>query len=168
MAVIHKTINLLNHKILHSSWRLVIILVPCTNHFLYQAWHWASKAAWSLYNDRQHPDSLSVPRLSTHCSPVTQIWVNIGSGNGLLPYGTKPLPEPMLTYHQRCSLAFTWEQSHAQVLMNLIHNMCSEIACSKLLPHLPGTNELTHWILHKMTDILHTTISNAFYWLKIC
>ena len=23
-----------------------------------------------------------------------QIWVNIGSGNGLLPDGTKPLPEP--------------------------------------------------------------------------
>ena len=28
------------------------------------------------------------------------IWVNIGSGNGLLPGGTKPLPEPMLTNHQ--------------------------------------------------------------------
>ena len=26
--------------------------------------------------------------------------VNIGSGNGLLPDGTKPLPELMLTYHQ--------------------------------------------------------------------
>ena len=29
------------------------------------------------------------------------IWINIGSGNGLLPDGTKPLPEPMLTYHLR-------------------------------------------------------------------
>ena len=29
-----------------------------------------------------------------------QIWVNIGSGNGLLPDGKKPLPEPMLTYLQ--------------------------------------------------------------------
>ena len=28
------------------------------------------------------------------------IWVNIGSGIGLLPDGTKPLPKPMLTYHQ--------------------------------------------------------------------
>ena len=26
--------------------------------------------------------------------------VNIGSGNGLLPDGTKPLPEPMFTNHQ--------------------------------------------------------------------
>ena len=31
---------------------------------------------------------------------ATEIWVNIGSGNGLLPDGTKPLPETMLTYHQ--------------------------------------------------------------------
>ena len=29
-----------------------------------------------------------------------QIWVKLGSGNGLLPDGTKPLPEPMLTDHQ--------------------------------------------------------------------
>ena len=28
---------------------------------------------------------------------ATEIWVNPGSGNGLLPDGTKPLPEPMLT-----------------------------------------------------------------------
>ena len=28
---------------------------------------------------------------------VTQIWVNIDSGNGLLPDGTKALPKPMLT-----------------------------------------------------------------------
>ena len=33
--------------------------------------------------------------------------VNIGSGNVLVPDGTKPLPEPMLPYHQRCSVAFT-------------------------------------------------------------
>ena len=31
---------------------------------------------------------------------ATDIWVNIDSGNGLLPNGTKPLPEPMLTDHQ--------------------------------------------------------------------
>ena len=28
------------------------------------------------------------------------IQVNIGSGNGLLPDGTKQLPEPMMTYYQ--------------------------------------------------------------------
>ena len=30
---------------------------------------------------------------------ATGIWVNNGSDNGLLPDVTKPLPEPMLTYH---------------------------------------------------------------------
>ena len=34
------------------------------------------------------------------CHVVTEIWVNIGSNNGLLPDSTKPLPEPMLPYHQ--------------------------------------------------------------------
>ena len=33
------------------------------------------------------------------CMPQDRIehWVNIGSGNGLVPDSTKPLPEPMLT-----------------------------------------------------------------------
>ena len=31
------------------------------------------------------------------CHMATEVWVNIGSGNGLLPDSTKPLPEPMLT-----------------------------------------------------------------------
>ena len=31
---------------------------------------------------------------------VTEIWVNISSGNGLLSGSTKPLPKPLLTYHQ--------------------------------------------------------------------
>ena len=28
------------------------------------------------------------------------IWVSIGSGNGLLPDGTKPLPESVMIYNQ--------------------------------------------------------------------
>ena len=43
---------------------------------------------------------------------VTYIWVNIGSGNGLVPYITKPSPEPMLIYHQWGPLAFKWEKVH--------------------------------------------------------
>ena len=39
--------------------------------------------------------------ISIHCDKwqhtATLIWINIGLGNGLLPGGTKPLPEPILT-----------------------------------------------------------------------
>ena len=42
--------------------------------------------------------------------------VNIGSGNGLLPDGTKPLPEPMLTYHQG-PVTFIWGQFHKNYLV---------------------------------------------------
>ena len=51
-------------------------------------------------------------QINRWCLMVTQIWVNIGSGNGLVPDGTKPLPEPMLTNHQHCLVAFTWRQFH--------------------------------------------------------
>ena len=46
--------------------------------------------------------NMHMVRASLCCDlvPMTEIWVNIGSGNGLLPDGTKPLPEPMLTDHQ--------------------------------------------------------------------
>ena len=37
-----------------------------------------------------------------------KIYVNIGSGSGLLPDGTKPLPEPMLSNDQWGVAAFTW------------------------------------------------------------
>ena len=36
------------------------------------------------------------------------ILVNTGSSNGFVPDGTKPLPEPMLTYHSGGLVAFTW------------------------------------------------------------
>ena len=43
---------------------------------------------------------------------VAYIWVNTGSGNGLLPDCSMPLPEPMLTYHQWSPVTFIWGQFH--------------------------------------------------------
>ena len=52
----------------------------------------------------------------THWGLVTpygdEIWVSIGSGYGLLPGGTKPLPESVLINHQWGHVAFTWGQFH--------------------------------------------------------
>ena len=39
---------------------------------------------------------------------ATEIWIKIGSGNGLLPDGNKPVPEPMTTNHQGDLMAFLW------------------------------------------------------------
>ena len=44
------------------------------------------------------------------------ILVNTGSGNGLLPYSTKPLPEPMLNNHQLGPETFIWVQFHERHL----------------------------------------------------
>ena len=92
----------------------------------------------------------------THCSQVMPygniyiyiyISVNFGSDNDLLPDGTKPLPEPMLTYHQGCSVDspesnFTF---HTQKnCFNLICSIYSAISC-----YLLGHQAITWTFLRK-------------------
>ena len=43
---------------------------------------------------------------------LIKIWLNSGSGNGLMLHGIKTLPEPMLTYHQRWSVTFASDEYH--------------------------------------------------------
>ena len=66
------------------------------------------------------------------------VFVNICLGNGLLPYGSKPLPEPMVTYEQygaenNCQLV---------ILKMLIMKLCLKIKRLKLEQHLTGDNDL--------------------------
>ena len=59
-----------------------------------------------FYDDVLWIYALQLPLRLTHCGTVmpydkvAYIWVNIGSGKRLLLDGTKPLPDPKLTYHQ--------------------------------------------------------------------
>ena len=52
--------------------------------------------AWRIYATLGG-DELSACSLVTSYDPCT--WLNIGTGNELMPDGTKPLPETMLTSH---------------------------------------------------------------------
>ena len=47
---------------------------------------------------------------------TTETWVNIGSGDGLLPDGTNPLSEPMLTDNQRSPVTFILRQFYKSCL----------------------------------------------------
>ena len=42
-------------------------------------------------------DKSRLVQVMAWCHMATEIWVKIGSGNGLVPSGNKPLPEPILT-----------------------------------------------------------------------
>ena len=74
--------------------------------------------------------------------PSDSIWRHKSRSKLAQPWqhGTKPLLEPMFTYHQSCSLVFTC-------------NLCSEITLLELLTHLLGTNEL-HKFYHKVWGII--------------
>ena len=57
--------------------------------------------------------------LTQYCHLATYIWVNIGSGNGLLSDSTTLLSEPMLTNHQWGLVPFTWRQYLSMICMML-------------------------------------------------
>ena len=73
---------------------------------------------------------------------TTEILVNIGSGNGSLPDGTEPLPEPKLINHQLGLEAFTWGQFHRKWSRYLSLMWIWKITNLELQPHLPEANEL--------------------------
>ena len=80
----------------------------------------------------------------------TIVFVNIGSGNGLLPDGTKPLPTPMLTYHWWgtciCRILFKTQS----FLFNYIH---LNMSCVKLRSFYLGL-DMPHW-----GRVTHTCVS---------
>ena len=77
----------------------------------------------------------------------TYIWVNIASGNGMLPDGTKPSSEPMLTNPWWGLLVP--EGNFAQIS---ILAMSLKIATPRLQPHFPRVNELR---CHSYKEIFH-------------
>ena len=73
---------------------------------------------------------------------VTEIWVNFGSGNGLLPDGTKPLPEPMLTDHHLKSSDIHSRAISQEMPQPSITKIHWKITYLKFHSNFPGANEL--------------------------
>ena len=73
---------------------------------------------------------------------ATGIWVNIGSGSGLLPYGIKPLPEPMLTDHQWSPMTFILEQFHKRCLNHQSLKSIWKLHILKFHSNFPWVNSL--------------------------
>ena len=73
---------------------------------------------------------------------ATKSWVNIGSGNGLLPDSTKSLPEPMLTNHQWSPVTFISRQFHKRCLSHHSLKSIWKLHIKKFNSNFPGANEL--------------------------
>ena len=116
--------------------------------------------------------SLQQPRnRQTYCGLITP-YGNTDRGQYWLwlSEDTEPLPDPLVTYHQMCSVAFVWEwfkkQQPQNKLNNLIHDQCLRLIFLKLLPHLPGANEFTQEIathINLESLIRHFTIATGLY-----
>ena len=92
---------------------------------------------------------------------ATEIWVNIGSGNGLLPDGTKPLQESMLTDHQWSPVTFILGWFHKRCLNHQSLKSVWKITYLEFVSNFPGANELTHWGRVMHISVSKLTISGS-------
>ena len=58
--------------------------------------------------------------------------------------GTKPSPEPILTYQQRCFRGFHMRAISPEMFINLIRNLCLETTPLRLLRYLLEANVLNY------------------------
>ena len=74
---------------------------------------------------------------------VTQIWVNIGSGNGFLPDGTKPLPDPIMPMLSLVRPSdFHLRSISREIPQPLIPKFRLKICCLKFQSNLSRVSEL--------------------------
>ena len=108
----------------HFQWRLIIWLK--VHHFPF--WCAPTSKNENIINSLWPCDAIWC--LSTQST----------KGNSLFPDGTKPLPEPLLTFHQWSIVTFTWGQFHRKLsrYLSLFNNvMILRIYYIKLQPHFP-------------------------------
>ena len=70
---------------------------------------------------------------------MAMILVNIGPGNGLVPYGTKQLPQPILNYHQ-------WDTSNTSQLI-FCENILDVIPKNAYRLYFENNNNHCGWTL---------------------
>ena len=85
--------------------------------------------------------------MGANLESALEIWVNIGSGNVLLPEGTKPLPEPMLTDHQWSSSDIHLRSISQEIPQPSITKICLKITYLNFHSNSPGVNELNGHLL---------------------
>ena len=87
---------------------------------------WFQIMAWCRTGDKPFSEPMLSQFIDAYMCDIARRWVNspasgdtiklvnIGSGNGLVPSGTKPLPKPMLTSKQWNPIAFPWDQFNSK------------------------------------------------------
>ena len=97
---------------------------------------------------------------------AVEIWVNIGSANGLLPDGTKPLPETNVDWSSRKSSDIHIRAISQEMPQASITKIHLKITYLKLHSNIPGGSELSHRDdlvrLDYMAGHLDSSSSNGF------
>ena len=97
----------------------------------------------------------------------TYVWVSIGSDNGMLPDGTKPLPKPMLTdHHSMKSIDIHFRAISQEMPHSSITKIYLKVTYLKFHSNFPGANELTHCFIGGVH--IHCDSHSVAYWPHVC
>ena len=118
----------------------------CLYMFVLAAWTAPGRSLNANQTDTGIP---TIPISGHHMA--TEIWVNIVSGNGLLPDGTKPLPEPMLTFYHLSPVTFILGQFYKRCLNHQSLKSVWKLYL-KFYWNSPGCNELISTYKKKQID----------------
>ena len=91
-----------------------------------------------------------------------RIWVDIGTGDGLVPASTKPLPELILTYPQ---WGIYLKASLQKAIKISLKYITLKITYLVLQLHLPGANELISQDSHIFDIQIHCLTTRLTEWL---
>ena len=120
------------------------------------AWYWPNKPEYSVSSIINY----------NHCDSWCPLWCLTGSwilvpnvsGNGLMPGGTKPSPEPMVTASRRSSgtlLIFEW--IHIRIsTWNTIQN----VSLKKIIEFRAAFKELKTWMMYPRQE-------RPLHWLSV-
>ena len=104
---------------------------------------------------------------------VIYTWSSVWPGlNGLLLDGTKPLPEPMLTYHQWGPKTFIWKKFHERCpnhqLLKWTWKLCWNVPGPMRFNHLRVTMsfEFAYVASHYYTERMHNVFDFSHPYLK--
>ena len=127
---------------------------------------WVAATTAPMAHGADHPDVGL-----THCGLVMP-WIEVsnGSGNGLVPSGTKPSPEPMLNSHLWGSMTFTIHNfavsAQATILCDKFENYTFKLVAS--LPSgqwvnssPPSAAYMRQWIRSALVQIMACRLCGA-------
>ena len=142
----------INSTMLNGPWEIWMKFWTCNFQTDFNDW-WLRHHLWNCTN--MNVTGLHWPSF------------NIGSGNGLVPSGNKPLPEPMLAMTQiSCCHMASLGHNELSLIPAWISNHMPSKVCDRITYPFPNFNSCTIEVLEWMNNFIPHISVDPCFWIK--